>query len=202
VGVPVDIDERSSLLKKHAVVTSCSIYETAAGFGVLAANEAGLVAHHLPFGAATRADALELIATTHPHSVLGGSVAANGAELMTGYFAGERPIFELPLVLDGFTPFQKEVYRVVAQIPYGKALTYAEVAAACGAPRGARAIGGAMAKNPLPILIPCHRVVGASGVMTGFTAPGGIDSKRELLLMEGCVFNAKGGLQLVLQAGL
>jgi methylated-DNA-[protein]-cysteine S-methyltransferase len=181
-------------MKNTAPATSCSIYQTAAGFGVLAANEAGLVAHHLPFGAATRADALELIATRYPRSLFGGSLDGRAADLMGKYFAGEELEFDLPLVLDGFTPFQKKVYRVVAQIPYGKVLSYGEVAAACGSPGGARAIGGAMASNPLPVLVPCHRVVGTGGVMTGFTAPGDVGSKRELLLMEGCVFNAKGGL--------
>jgi methylated-DNA-[protein]-cysteine S-methyltransferase len=181
-------------MKKYSA-TACSIYETAAGFGALAANEAGLLAHQLPFGAASAAAALEMVAQIHPLARGGNQLTIAGALLLTRYFAGEQVAFDLPLELEGFTRFQREVYRVVAEIPYGKALSYAEVAAACGCPKGARAIGGAMARNPLPILIPCHRVVGASGVMTGFTAPGGVASKRELLLMEGGVFDARGAVQ-------
>lgn len=185
-------------MKHLASATSCSIYETATGFGALAANDAGLVAHHLPFGATSAAAAQLMAAGIHPLAAGESSLTAAGARLLARYFAGERVAFDLPLDLDPFTPFRKVVYRAVAGIPYGTALTYAEVALACGCPKGARAIGAAMAANPLPILVPCHRVVGASGVMTGFTAPGGVASKRNLLLMEGAVFDARGGL---LEAG-
>ena len=182
-------------MKHYAFATACSIYETSAGFGALAASDAGLVAHHLPFGATTASAALEIVAQIHPLAAGENSLTRTGAELLTRYFAGEPVSFDLPLELDQFTGFRKTVYRVVAGIPYGTAMSYAQVAAACGSPKGARAIGGAMAGNPLPVLIPCHRVVGASGVLTGFTAPGGVASKRELLLMEGAIFDARGGLQ-------
>lgn len=181
-------------MKNYAIATACSIYETSAGFGALAANEAGLVAHHLPFGATSAAAAWQLVAKSHPLASGESSLTTTGAELLARYFAGERVVFRLPLHLEGFTEFRKAVYRAVAGIPYGTALSYAEVAAACGCPKGARAIGGAMAANPLPILVPCHRVVGASGIMTGFTAPGGVASKRELLQMEGALFDVRGGL--------
>ena len=177
-----------------AIPTVDTIYEPAAGFGLVAANDTGLVAHNLPYGAPSLGDALELAATRHPQAKGESPLAKEGATLLVRYFAGERVAFDLPLALDAFTPFQRSVYRTVAGIPYGTVLSYLEVAAACGSPKGARAIGGAMARNPLPILIPCHRVVGKSGVMTGFTAPGGVASKRELLLMEGAVFTASGGL--------
>jgi methylated-DNA-[protein]-cysteine S-methyltransferase len=84
---------------------------------------------------------------------------------------------------------------MTAGIPYGTTVSYAEVALACGSPKGARGVGSAMAANPLPILIPCHRVVGAGGLMTGFSAPGGVASKRELLILEGVLFDARGALQ-------
>jgi len=168
-------------MKHHATATAFSIYRAASGFGLLAASENGLVAHHLPFGAPSVGDALELAATVHPRATGESPLTREGAGLLSRYFAGERVAFDLPLDLQGFTPFQVAVYRTVAGIPYGTVLSY-------------RAIGGAMAKNPLPVLIPCHRVVGASGVMTGFTAPGGVDSKREILLMEGVLFDTRGGV--------
>lgn len=182
-------------MKNHAAATACSFYQTAYGFGLVAANETGLVAHHLPFGAASVGDALELAATVHPLATGESRLTSDAAGLLTRYFAGEQVSFDLPLDLHGFTPFQLSVYRTVAGIPYGTVLSYRDVASACGSPRGARAIGGAMARNPLPVLIPCHRVVATSGVMTGFTAPGGVGSKRELLLMEGVLLDARGGVK-------
>ena len=184
-------------MKKKATANACSIYESAAGFGAVLANDEGVVAHHLPYGVTSAAEARLLVAETHPLALAESHLTIRAAELLVRYFAGEQVRFDLPMALN-CTAFQKEVYRVVAGIPYGTALSYAEVAAACGSPKGARAIGGAMAKNNLPIIIPCHRVVGTSGVLTGFTAPGGLASKRDLLLMEGAVFDAKGGL---LEAG-
>lgn len=181
-------------MKNHVAATAFSVYQTAYGFGVVAANHTGLVAHHLPFGAGSVGDALELAAMLHPLADRESQLTSAGAGLLARYFAGERVCFDLPLDLHGFTPFQGSVYRTVAEIPYGAVLSYLEVAAACGSPRGARAIGGAMARNPLPILIPCHRVVATSGVMTGFTAPGGVASKRELLLMEGVLLDTRGGV--------
>jgi methylated-DNA-[protein]-cysteine S-methyltransferase len=185
-------------MKNYAVATAASLYETRAGFGAVAANEAGIVAHHLPFGAQSAAAARQLVAQFHPLAAKSNALTETGAGLLARYFAGERVLFDLPLHFQGFTKFRQAVYRLVAGIPYGTAMSYAEVAAACGCPNGARAIGGAMAANPIPILVPCHRVVGVSGVMTGFTAPGGVASKRELLQMEGALFDARGGL---LEAG-
>jgi methylated-DNA-[protein]-cysteine S-methyltransferase len=182
-------------MKNYPAATACSIYRTAAGFGAIAANEAGLVAHHLPFGATSETAARALVAKIHPTAGTESPLTRAGAQVLAAYFAGKQVVFDLPLDLDAFTGFRKTVYRVVAGIPYGTAMSYAEVAAACGCPKGARAIGGAMAANPLPILIPCHRVVAVSGGLTGFTAPGGVASKRELLSMEGAIFNARGALQ-------
>ncbi|WP_129126659.1 methylated-DNA--[protein]-cysteine S-methyltransferase [Geomonas oryzae] len=181
-------------MKQEAAATAWSIYESAAGFGLVAASTQGLLAHHLPYGLRTRADALEAASMSHPLAQEGSDLTRAAAALLERYFRGERVDFGLPLDLTGFTPFQQEVYRVVAAIPYATVQSYGEVAGACGTPKGARAIGGAMARNRLPIIIPCHRVVGASGVMTGFTAPGGIDSKRDLLMMEGVNVAAGGGV--------
>jgi methylated-DNA-[protein]-cysteine S-methyltransferase len=86
--------------------------------------------------------------------------------------------------MDGFTPFQQRVYRAVMKIPFGEVMSYGGIARMIGQPEAARGIGGAMARNPLPIIIPCHRVVGSSGKLTGYSAPGGIASKSWLLEME------------------
>ncbi len=88
------------------------------------------------------------------------------------------------LDLSMLTPFQKQVLNVVAGIGRGQIMTYAQVAAKASNPKAARAVGAALRTNPWPILIPCHRVIGASGHLTGFTAPGGLVAKRRMLQLE------------------
>jgi O-6-methylguanine DNA methyltransferase len=83
-----------------------------------------------------------------------------------------------------FTPFQQSVLELTASIPRGQRLTYGQVARKIGKPRASRAVGAALGSNAWPVLIPCHRVVGTNGAMTGFSAPGGIDVKRRMLEME------------------
>lgn len=98
------------------------------------------------------------------------------------YFAGKRRRFDLPLALDG-TTFQKKAWRSLARIPYGKTRTYKEQAAAIGAPRAFRAVGHANGLNPHCVVLPCHRVVGSDGSLTGYA--GGLAAKRFLLALEG-----------------
>ena len=97
------------------------------------------------------------------------------------YFAGERRSFDLPLDLHG-TPFQLDVWRALMEIPYGETRTYAEQAAAIGRPAAVRAVGAANGRNPISIVIPCHRVVGSDCSLTGFA--GGLEAKASLLSLE------------------
>ena len=103
------------------------------------------------------------------------------AQLME-YFCGARRSFDLPLAPQG-TPFQLLVWRELAKIPYGETVSYAEIAHRLGLEKGARAVGLANGANPLPIIVPCHRVIGADGTLTGFG--GGLHIKRALLVLEG-----------------
>jgi O-6-methylguanine DNA methyltransferase len=100
---------------------------------------------------------------------------------LNDYFQGRLVRFTVPLDLHG-TAFQSEVWRCVLEIPYGCTRTYSEVARAIGRPLAARAVGAANGANPVPILVPCHRLVGASGDLTGYG--GGIELKRRLLRLE------------------
>lgn len=100
---------------------------------------------------------------------------------LTEYFAGERCSFSLPLELRG-TPFQVSVWKALLDIPYGQTQSYGQLAASIGSPRSARAVGGANHRNPLLIVVPCHRVIGSNGSLTGFA--GGIDVKIALLRLE------------------
>ena len=98
------------------------------------------------------------------------------------YFAGARRTFDLPLAPHG-TAFQQRVWTASRTIPYGETRTYGELAAAIDSPNASRAVGMANHRNPLPILIPCHRVIGADGSLTGYA--GGLATKRRLLALEG-----------------
>jgi methylated-DNA-[protein]-cysteine S-methyltransferase len=97
------------------------------------------------------------------------------------YFAGELEDFELELAPSG-TPFQLDVWQALRTIPYGTTASYGEIARAVGQPGAARAVGGANNRNPIAIVVPCHRVIGASGSLTGYG--GGLDRKRLLLELE------------------
>lgn len=109
-------------------------------------------------------------------------VLAEGRRQLMEYLTGMRRTFDLPLEPQGGTPFQRCVWVLLQKIPYGETRTYGYLAAEAGRPGAARAVGGAIHKNPIPILIPCHRVVGANGSLTGYS--GGLELKRKLLLLE------------------
>lgn len=102
---------------------------------------------------------------------------------LDAYFKGEEVVFSQPRHFLG-TDFQKSVWQAIDAIPYGHTVCYKDIAQKIGCIKGSQAVGQATGKNPLPIIVPCHRVLGNSGHMTGFSAPGGIDTKRQLLQIE------------------
>lgn len=112
-----------------------------------------------------------------PHRVLDAA-----EEQLHAYLAGRRESFDLPLAPAG-TPFQQEVWERLRAIPRGATTTYGEIAREVGRPRAAQAVGAAVGSNPISIVVPCHRVVGSTGALTGYA--GGIETKRSLLLLEG-----------------
>ena len=103
------------------------------------------------------------------------------AQQILAFLDGKRQLLDFPIRMVG-TPFQQRVWHALQQIPYGTTRTYGEIAAAIGNPRASRAVGMACNKNPLPFIVPCHRVVGANGNLTGFAY--GTDAKRWLLELE------------------
>lgn len=106
----------------------------------------------------------------------------NCAAQLAEYFDGERGRFDLPLAPRG-TPFQQRIWQEISRVPFGETITYAELAARAGSPGSARAAGSATGRNPLAIVVPCHRIVGASGALTGYA--GGLARKARLLSLEG-----------------
>jgi len=161
--------------------------------GVLrvAANEKGVTAVDFPTKGRTRASrhasARTREAEVEPADAPPAARAAARRHLAAAvrqlgeYFAGARDGFDLDLYMTG-TDFEARVWKRLARIPHGETCTYAEIARAAGAPGAARAAGAAVGKNPVPIIVPCHRVVGANGSLTGFG--GGLDRKRWLLAHE------------------
>ena len=140
--------------------------ETPIGLLTLQADEAAVTA--IRFGADGAQDASPLL-------------DAAEAQLRE-YFAGARRTFDLPLAPHG-TAFQQRVWAALRAIPYGETRTYGELAAAIDSPNASRAVGMANHRNPIPIIIPCHRVIGANGTLTGYA--GGLEIKRRLLALEG-----------------
>lgn len=108
------------------------------------------------------------------------------ADELCEYFEGKRQRFGFPLSMHG-TAFEQAVRKALCEIPYGEIRTYGQIAAQIGMPKGARAIGGACSRNPILIAVPCHRVIAASGALTGFAA--GMQAKRSLLALEGHAIN-------------
>ena len=102
-------------------------------------------------------------------------------EQLAEYFAGTRKTFDVPLRLSG-TEFQVSVLEALQKIPYGETTSYGNVARQIGRPKAVRAVGAANGRNPIPIIVPCHRVIGSSGDLTGFG--GGLDTKEKLLRLE------------------
>jgi len=111
----------------------------------------------------------------------GQKVLVETEKQLTEYFAGERREFELPLDMRG-TQFQKDVWDALVGIPFGETRSYGDLARQLGNPAASRAVGAANGKNPISIVVPCHRVIGSSGKLTGFA--GGMDIKAHLLAME------------------
>jgi methylated-DNA-[protein]-cysteine S-methyltransferase len=114
-------------------------------------------------------------------------------EQLAEYFEGRRREFDVPLVLDG-PPFQRQAWHALREIPYGETVSYGEQARRIGQPDAARAIGAANGQNPIAVIVPCHRVIGADGSLTGFG--GGLDRKRLLLDLEADVASGTMRLQV------
>ncbi|ALS37802.1 methylated-DNA-[protein]-cysteine S-methyltransferase [Enterococcus rotai] len=114
-------------------------------------------------------------------------ITEHAAKELTEYFAGQRTCFTVPLSIQGGTKFQRNVWKALYQIPYGETRSYLDIAQAVDSPKAVRAIGQANSKNPIPIIVPCHRVIGKNGKLTGYSGSSeqaGLDIKRFLLHVE------------------
>jgi methylated-DNA-[protein]-cysteine S-methyltransferase len=163
------------------------IFPTALGQAGVAFRHAGMVALELPDASQSRSLArLSAAAGSTAPSVAPPPWVDAAIGQLTRYFEGNaEDLSGIPLDLSSVPPFHRKVYEALRRLGRGKICTYGELAALAGSPMASRAVGQALAKNPLPILIPCHRVVASGGRPGGFSAPGGLDTKARLLALEG-----------------
>ena len=170
---------------REVTVTAC---QTAFGWMGIAASSQGLLAVTLP--QPTEEDALRPLLERWRLARLGEDASlAQFKEKLRRYFEGQEVAFDEPLDLSQATPFQRRVWQAVREIPRGETRSYGEIARLVDAPRAARAVGQALAANPLPIVIPCHRVINSDGGLGGFG--GRVELKRRLLELEGAI-NERG----------
>jgi methylated-DNA-[protein]-cysteine S-methyltransferase len=162
----------------------CSYFLTRFGSGAVYATAQGVIKVEIPD--VSRGE------TAH-HSVLPefepSEITVHAAQMLQRYFKSEHIDFnDIPVVLDDMTPFRQRILRELRNLRFGEVCSYGQLADACNFPHAARAVGGALASNPIPVIIPCHRVVASDGRLTGYSAPGGEKTKCELLKMEGVEF--------------
>ena len=162
--------------KKSSVSLSYKSVSSPIGRLKLIASDRGLVAILWEHDSPRRVRLAELVeCVEHP-------VLVRTENELNEYFAGKRSTFTVPLDMSG-TYFQKQVWEALLGIPYGDTRTYGQLAKQLGNPKATRAVGAANGRNPIAILVPCHRVIGYSGKLTGFA--GGLDAKAHLLRLEG-----------------
>jgi methylated-DNA-[protein]-cysteine S-methyltransferase len=174
----MNVNEKDSIMKfKNAALYSCTI---ASPFGAvtLAATDAGLAGawferqRHWPDTSGWQDD------PGHP-------VLREAAAQLTDYFAGRRQHFDLPLDLSHGTAFQQSVWQALLAIPAGRTTSYGAISAGIGNPAAVRAVGAAVGRNPISVIVPCHRVLGTNGSLTGYA--GGLERKSALLELEGAL---------------
>jgi methylated-DNA-[protein]-cysteine S-methyltransferase len=156
---------------------------TSVGDLFAAVSERGLVA--VDFGFSEHSFVERVQRKTRARLVRSSAEVKAALKQLTEYLSGKRTAFDLPIDYSVLTDFQKKVLTTALKIPRGQVLTYGDVARKIGRPRAARAVGQALGSNPMPIVIPCHRVLGSDGSLHGYSGGGGIKTKAWLLQLEG-----------------
>ncbi|TAM44776.1 MAG: methylated-DNA--[protein]-cysteine S-methyltransferase [Burkholderiaceae bacterium] len=161
-------------------------FQSPLGPVIVAASDQGLAGvwfdgqRHMPDRSTWRVD------DRHP-------VLVRAVQQLTGYFAGKRTTFDLPLDLHGGTAFQQSVWHALLRIPRGTTTSYSAIGSGIGKPAAVRAVGAAVGLNPISVIVPCHRVIGSDGSLTGYA--GGLDRKIALLKLEAATVRAQAALQ-------
>ena len=180
--VPAELDSsfREAAAREGLVDVAYDVVDSPVGELLVAVTDAGLC--RISFDPDPERE-LEALAREHGARVLRVRRPIDPARReLEEYFEGRRRSFALPLDLRRLRPFQRQVLTELARVPYGETATYGELAARVGRRQAARAVGGALNRNPIPIVLPCHRVVGSNGSLVGYA--GGLSRKRALLELE------------------
>jgi methylated-DNA-[protein]-cysteine S-methyltransferase len=178
MSIPAELDRRfrETAAAEGLLDAAYDLYESPLGTLLVAATDRGVCR------IAYTPDPDAVAAAVGPRVLRAPRAVALARSELDEYFAGTRRHFDLDVDLRA-APFQRDVLTELARVPYGEVATYGELARRIGRPRAARAVGGALNRNPIPIVLPCHRVVGAGGSLVGYA--GGLDRKRTLLALEG-----------------
>ncbi len=166
--------------------TSFALFETAIGCCGIVWSQRGIVAMQLPERSVTvtRTRIRERFAAALECTPTG--MAKHAVEQILALLAGQKAALSTILLdFEGIPPFSRQVYELLRRIPAGTTLSYGDIAKRLGSPHAARAVGQALGRNPWALIVPCHRVLAANGKLTGFSAPGGVTTKRRLLAIEG-----------------
>lgn len=173
-------------LKERLIMTGnikYTIFKTRPGYFGFCCTEKGVLRTCLPLKTRQSVEGYLLAGTSNP--VLDKDHIPDLQTHIIAYYEGDCvDFFRTPVDLSGLTPFTQKVLRACMKIKYGHKNTYKQLAEQVGSPNSARAIGGVMARNPIPLIIPCHRVLSANGSLCGFSAPGGIETKKWMLSLE------------------
>jgi methylated-DNA-[protein]-cysteine S-methyltransferase len=183
--IPTDLDRRfrTTAAALGLVDVGFDVVESPIGDLLVAASERGLAS--ISFDAEPERQLDRLARIAGPRVLRSPASIDLARRELDEYFAGRRQTFDLTLDLRALPPFTVDVLRELARVPYGKTTTYGALASRVGRPRAARAVGTVMNRNRIPIVLPCHRVVGATGDLVGYA--GGLDVKRTLLRLEGAL---------------
>jgi methylated-DNA-[protein]-cysteine S-methyltransferase len=183
--IPTDLDRRfrTTAAALGLLDVGFDVVESPIGRLLVAASDRGLAS--ISFDAEPEHQ-LERLARIAGPRVLRSPASVDAARReLDEYFAGRRHSFDVSLDLRALPPFTVDVLRELGRVPYGETTTYGALAARVGRPHAARAVGTVMHRNRIPIVLPCHRVVGSTGNLTGYA--GGLDKKRQLLRLEGAL---------------
>jgi methylated-DNA-[protein]-cysteine S-methyltransferase len=184
-AVPTDLDRRfrETAASEQLLDVAYDVVDSPVGALLVAATERGLC--RIAYDAEPEQE-LEQLAHAFGLRVLQSAPPIDPARRqLDEYFEGKRQRFELAVDITTLAEFNRRVLRELARVPYGEVVTYGQLAARAARPRAARAVGSVMNRNPLPIVLPCHRVVGANGKLVGYA--GGLERKEALLRLEGAL---------------
>jgi methylated-DNA-[protein]-cysteine S-methyltransferase len=183
VSPDLDLRFREAAAREHLLDVAYDLVDTPVGKLLVATTERGLC--RISYDAEPDRELDSLARAFGVRVLRSGRPIDPARRQLDEYFAGKRQRFDLAVDLKLQADFNRRVLRELARVPYGEVVTYGELAARSARPRAARAVGTVMNRNPLPIVLPCHRVIGANGKLVGYA--GGLDRKERLLRLEGAL---------------